>query len=113
MRHTSMSTSMSGDQRLGLLRDALGTLDPKRHPGVRAETAAMLCETLLAEGARANARPMIAEAARVAANTIVTGPLPAGPRAALISALHDAVTLLACADRAQPSLRRTGRGTLC
>ncbi|MCU0986667.1 MAG: hypothetical protein MUC89_17310 [Acetobacteraceae bacterium] len=104
---------MPAQQRLGLLRDALGMLDPKRHPGVRAETAAMLCETLLAEGARANARQMIAEAARVAASTIVTGPLPAGPRAALISALHDAVTLLAGAGKPERSLRRTGRGTLC
>lgn len=109
MRQTAMPT----EQRLHQLRDALGMIDARRHPGVRAETAAMLCETLLAEGARANARPMIAEAARVAASTITTGPLPAGPRAALVSALHDAVTLLAGTPRRERSLRRTGRGTLC
>lgn len=91
MRHTAMSA----DQRLSLLRDALGMLDPRRHPGVRAETAAMLCETLLAEAARRRDRRLVAEAATVAARAVTTGPLPACTRDTLVMLLGDAVTTLA------------------
>lgn len=83
--------------RLALLRDALAMLDPRRNPGQRAETAAMLCEALIAEGLRRGDRAMVAEAATVAAETIATGPLPAVARGALLSALGDAVRLLAAA----------------
>jgi hypothetical protein len=109
MRQTALPT----DQRLHLLRDALGMLDARRHPGVRAETAAMLCETLLAEGARLKARGMIAEAATTAMQAITTGPLPAGTRVALVSALQEAVMLLAGSEETPRALRRTGRGTPC
>jgi hypothetical protein len=91
-------TAMPADQRLCLLRDALGMLDPRRHPGVRAETAAMLCETLLAEASRRRDRRLVAEAATVAARVVTSGPLPACTRETLVSLLGDAVNTLAAED---------------
>jgi hypothetical protein len=92
--------AIPAEVRLALLRDALAMLDPRRNPGQRAETAAMLCEALIAEGLRRGDRAMVAETATVAAETIATGPLPAVARGALLSALGDAVALLAAAPPA-------------
>lgn len=89
------NATMPADVRLALLRDAVAVLDPRRNPGTRAETAAVLCETLVAEGARRNSRRLITEALLVAADTITEGPLPAIPRAALLDAMRDAAGLLA------------------
>jgi hypothetical protein len=106
---------MPTEVRLALLRDALSMLDPRRNPGQRAETAAVLSEALIAEGLKRNAPALIAEAATVAADTIATGPLPAGPRTALVSVLSDAVTLLAAAGDAAaastPAIRTRRRAT--
>jgi hypothetical protein len=108
--------TMPVEVRLALLRDAMAILDPRRNPGTRAEAAAVLCETLLAEGARAKARGMFAEAAIVAGDTIANGPLPAEPRMALVSALQEAVTRLAGEEagsrRARPQQPRGRRGAL-
>jgi hypothetical protein len=101
--------------RLALLRDALLMLDPVRNPGQRAETAAVLCEALVAEGLRTGQRLLIAEAATRAAETIAGSPLPAGPRSALVAVLADAVTLLATGRDALPDHRHApkprGRAT--
>jgi hypothetical protein len=97
---------MPAEQRLHLLRDALGTLDPRRHPGVRAETAAVLCETLLAEAARQRDRRLAAEAAVVAAKAVSSGPLPGCTRATLVTLLSEAVTTLATDGAARPARRR-------
>jgi len=102
-------TEMPAEVRLALLRDALSMLDARRNPGQRAETAALFCEALIAEGLKRSARAMLAEAAMVAADTIATGPLPAGPRTALVAALSDAVTLLAAAGDAAASAAPTVR----
>ncbi len=88
------NTTMPVDVRLALLRDAVSMLDPRRNPGTRAEAAAVLCETLVSEGARNNNRRLIAEALMVAAETITEQPIPAGPRIALLDALRDAAGLL-------------------
>jgi hypothetical protein len=88
------NATMPVDVRLALLRDAVAVLDPKRNPGTRAEAAAVLCEMLVAEGARRNDRRLIAEAMLVAADTITEGPLPAIPRTALLDAMRDAAGLL-------------------
>jgi hypothetical protein len=95
MRQSAKQTgTMPVDVRLALLRDAVAMLDPRRNPGTRAEAAAVLCETLVAEGARRNDRRLIAEAMMVAADTITEGPLPAIPRTALLDAMRDAAGLL-------------------
>jgi hypothetical protein len=101
---------MPAEQRLHLLRDSLAMLDPRRHPGVRAETAAMLCETLLAEAARRRDRRLVAEAATVAARTVTSGPLPGCTRATLVMLLGEAVNTLAAEGDARPARRRPTAG---
>ncbi|WP_144184703.1 hypothetical protein [Elioraea rosea] len=88
------NTTIPVDVRLAMLRDAVAMLDPRRNPGTRAEAAAVLCESLVAEGARANNRRLIAEALMLAAETVAEQPLPAVARGALLDAMRDAAGLL-------------------
>ncbi len=80
--------------KLALLRDALAVLDKRRHPATRAEAAAVLCETLVAEAAREHDRALLGEAVMVAADALTSGPLPAGPREAMLDSFRDALALL-------------------
>ena len=106
-------TALPANQRLHLLRDALSALDPRRHPGVKAETAAMLCETLLDEGARQRDRRLVAEAALVSARAITTGPLPACTRHALVTLLGEAVNALSADGEGRLVRKRHRRARPC
>lgn len=75
---------------------------------MRAETAAMLCETLLAEAARRRDRRLVAEAATVAARAVTSGPLPACTREGLVMLLGEAVNTLAGSGEAS-RLTRPGQ----